>query len=268
MGSLHHLGSQGGEAFDFALRRERIGFRWPMGEHAQPRGQLVQTHGDGLAQVHRRLDRGGRNDQQTMAESQIGAREAVLFGSKYQRHPAAAREFLLYKGDQVWKQDDGVFRLAVSGRSRAEDESARGECFGKRWKLTGVAQQVRSPDGRPGFAPMSFERGYDGEMGEAEVSHGARGRAHVERVTGRNQNDFDWVELRGGRQDTIVLPRVPAGALHRESLRRRSSGWAERGRESRKIAAIFDLRSSEVFGCYKNFLPGINVENISGYLDK
>jgi hypothetical protein len=51
---------------------------------------------------------------------------------------------------------------------------------------------------------MRTIRSNDGEMCEAEVSHGTRDRADIERVTGRNENNVDAVALGLGEQEKNV----------------------------------------------------------------
>ena len=57
-----------------------------------PRRQLIQAHGNGLAQVHRGLARIGGNLHQHVAESEILAGESALLRSEDKRHAAAAGE--------------------------------------------------------------------------------------------------------------------------------------------------------------------------------
>ena len=59
----------------------------------RPANQFVQTHRDGLPQIHRNILRRGRNVQQPVAMAQIFIGQSKFLGAKEQRHAIRRRAF-------------------------------------------------------------------------------------------------------------------------------------------------------------------------------
>lgn len=70
--------------------------------------------------------------------------------------------------------------------------------------MAGVVEEIPGADGGCSFLPMGLVGSDDGELRKTEVGHGARGRANIERVAGRDEDDVEAVALGFGEQQPIV----------------------------------------------------------------
>lgn len=141
----------------------------------------------------------GDFDEQ-VAQGEVVTGEASLFGAEHESHAAAVSESLLDDRLQRGQRDDGLLRLTMRERSGANHEAAIGDGVGEAFRASGILEHLIGADGGLGFAPVGLVGVDDGEMGNAEVGHGASGRSYIERITGRDQDDGEAVALgRGGQ---------------------------------------------------------------------
>lgn len=177
------------------------------------RGQLVEADSDGLAQVHGGLVGVGGDLDEEVAVGEVFAGEAVFFPTEDKGNAACAGEFALDDGSEIGEGYDGLLGLAMGEGSGAKDEGAAGDGLCEVLRTFCLLEQFERPDGGFRFQPIGCEGGDDGEMREAEVGHGAGGRADVERVARGDQDDFDAVALRRFEQG-FILERERCGLLH------------------------------------------------------
>ena len=134
--SRAHAGScvEAGERGDCAGTR-RLGLRACLSRRSiwqnAPRRQLIQAHGNGLAQIHGGLARIGGNLHERVAKSEIFAGEPALLWPEDQRHAAATGKFGADKRRQLRERNHGLLGLAVRAGSRANHQRAIGHGLGK-----------------------------------------------------------------------------------------------------------------------------------------
>jgi methylthioribulose-1-phosphate dehydratase len=170
-----------------------------------PRGQLIQANGHGLAQVHRGLCGFGGDDRQQMTVTEVVAGEAAFLRTKHQRNLAAARQLAADALTELGQRHNRLLGLATGKRPGAHHQRAIGDGFGKALCARGVLENGFGADGRLRLPPVRLIRRDDGEMLDAEVRHGPRRRSNIERVARRNQDNLDAVELSFGEQGAIVV---------------------------------------------------------------
>ncbi len=85
-------------------------------------------------------------------------------------------------------------------RAGAEDKGAVCDSCGEVLRTVGVLEKTFGLDCGPGLAPVRLIGRDNGEMREAEVGHGARDGANVERVARTDEDDLDVVALGSGEQ--------------------------------------------------------------------
>jgi hypothetical protein len=186
------VGSAGGW---FGLRGVRRG---------KARGQLIKADSDGLAEIHGGLA-GVRGDlDQGVTEGEVFAHEAALFRSEDEGNAAAAVEFMLDDRSECGWRNGGLLGLAASKRGGAEDEGAMGDRLLQGFRACGSFEEFFRADGGAGFAPVGLVGCDNGEAGEAEVGHGARRGADVERVARGDEDDVDRIEMGCGGQSFIL----------------------------------------------------------------
>ena len=139
-----------------------------------------------------------------MAEGEVVAREAVLLRSKDERDATAPFQFKADQRREIGEKNHALFGLAVGQRSCADDQGAGCNGVGEGGMLLRVFKEIRRSDGGPGFSPVGFERSDYGQMRKAEVRHGPRRCANVERVAGRDKHDVEAVALEIDEQEMIV----------------------------------------------------------------
>jgi len=131
-----------------------------------------------------------------VAEREVFAGEAVFFGAEDEGDSAGRLiEFAGDDGGELVEENNGLFSFAMSQRAGAEDERAVANGLGKSRGLFGDVQKFGGTDSGAGFTPVRLVGGDRGEMGEAEVGHGARDGADVEGVARRDEDDGDAVAL-------------------------------------------------------------------------
>lgn len=167
--------------------------------------QIVKADRDRLPQVHGRLAGVRGNLDQSVAVGKIIAGEAVFLGAKYQGC-ACIGNMRGEDGDCLGKKQDGLVGFAMGASAGAGNERAVLQCFGEGRGLAGVREQFGRADGGACFAPVGLIGGDHGEAGKSEVGHGAGGRADVEGIARRNEDDVEPVALFGSEQEMIVEP--------------------------------------------------------------
>ena len=79
-------------------------------------------------------------------------------------------------------------RNAVADGGGADDERAVGDGFGDGGEFFGGDEDRSASDGGASLTEGGFVRLDDAHAEEAEVAHGASGRADVQRIARRDQN--------------------------------------------------------------------------------
>ena len=100
----------------------------------------------------------------------------------------------------------GMLKLASGGHGRADHQGAVGDGFGQRRVLPGRGEHVARMNRRAGFAERHVVRIHQAQLGEAEVAHGSRRGADVQRVPRRHQND---PKKRFVHRSSVALPETP-----------------------------------------------------------
>jgi len=171
---------------------------------------FIEADGDGLAEVHRRLRFAGVDDGDGVAPGEIVAGEAVFFRTEDEGNVVwFLVGVLLDQGFANFRSGFGeiqnfLYRPAAVERAGAENQGAVSHGFGESFIDFGLAEQIGSADGRLGFHPVLSVGGDDAQMMKAEVGHGARRRADVQRVAWGDEDDVDSGGLVGWDQDKIL----------------------------------------------------------------
>ena len=173
--------------------------------------QFVETNRDGLAKVHRRLARIGRNLHQQVAMGKIFPREAMLLWPEDERDAPSMTEFASNERSQVGQPHNGLFGPAMGERSCSRHQRAIPDCLGERIRLLGRAKQLGRAHCRTRFTPMGRIGGHDRKTRKAEVRHGARHRSYIERIARRDKHHAEPVALVFYGQVPIVGPVSIAG---------------------------------------------------------
>ena len=159
----------------------------------QSRGEFIETDGDGLAEIHRRLARVGRDGKETVAKGEIVAREAMFFGAEDEGDAPAAGKLVANDGSERWELDDRLLGPAGFECAGSEDKGCGGQCFSQCAPHFCALEQIFRANGRLGLVPVRFVRSDDGEVAEAEIRHGTGDRADVERIARGDEDDVDGV---------------------------------------------------------------------------
>ena len=96
-------------------------------------------------------------------------------------------------------------QFSVANRRRADHELAIGHRFGHAVVLFRVLRHVGGAHGGPRFAKSRVVRIHHPQAGKAEVAHRARGRADVERIVRRHQDNAQAVETGRSGQGAFIL---------------------------------------------------------------
>ncbi len=124
-----------------------------------------------------------------MAVAQILVREAEPLRAKQKRHRARP-QLLAYKPGARFKPSDGMLQFPVTDRRRPHHQRAIGHSLGHAGKLLrGRKNPSRSPNRRTRLAKCPFVRVHHPQTGEAEIAHGPRRGANVERIARRHQDN-------------------------------------------------------------------------------
>jgi len=172
----------------------------------------------------------GGNHDEPMAQREVVASEAAFFRAEDDGDPAAAGELVLKDRREAGQRKHGLFGFPSRRRRRAKDKRAAGDSLGKALRAAGFLEEFLGANGRFTFAPVRLVGGDDGEPREAEVGHGPRRSTYIKRVSRRDQDELDAIELRFSEQEVIV-ERERAGC-YTAKTHRRSSGRMTLGREA------------------------------------
>jgi len=197
---VQRVEKHGGDAFDFGGRREVNFFRRARGFCVAD--DFVEADGHRLAQIHRNVFFARGNADQPVAVAEILVGEAEFFRAEEQRDAARA-ESLADQANAVLGTPQGMVQLAVADGSGSHDERAIGDGIRDALELLRIRKHGRGADGRARFAKRRLVRLDHAQMAEAEVAHGARGRANVERIARRDQNDAQTVEFSRSQQGRL-----------------------------------------------------------------
>src|SRR5579863_542582 len=108
--------------------------------------------------------------------------------------------------------------LSLSHSAGGNYESAIGNCVGDVLELFGGGENVRCPDRGTRLAKRRPVRIDHAQMREAEVTHGARGGANIERIARGNQHYTQTVEFRGEWRQAAILCHGSGQTAKRKSL--------------------------------------------------
>ncbi len=208
IGGLHRMRRVGGGAHDlFDDTGQKIeaggGGSGIAGGRLLPRGlrlrgaggKLIQTDGDGLAQIHRGLAGIGGNLNQDVAMGEILAGESVFFRAEDEGYASTAAQLLGDERSQRGKRNDRLLWLTVCEGSSACDQSTAGDGLGQIRRFHGIQEQLWRSHCRAGLAPCGRKGRDDVEMRKAEVGHRAGGRSDVEGIAWRDQHHVKPVAL-------------------------------------------------------------------------
>ena len=95
----------------------------------------------------------------------------------------------------VFQAPERLLQCPVADRGGADDQRAIGHGFGNGFELFGACEHVRRTDGGARLTKRGLVRIHDAQVAEAEVAHGAGGRADIQRVARRDEHDAQAVEL-------------------------------------------------------------------------
>jgi len=142
------------------------------------------------------------------------AGQTVLLRSEDEGHAAGIRECINGQRTKLRQCNHALFRLAMGEGSGARHQCAFCERLGERGELPGVFEQLRRPYGRPSFAPVGGVRRNHREPLKAEVGHGPRRSADIERIARADEDNLDTVALGLVKQGFIVeKPRSSGGGI-------------------------------------------------------
>ena len=134
-----------------------------------------------------------------MAEVLVG--EATLLRAK-QNSNKATDKMLAEEACGLVQAADRVLQLPKAHGSGAHNQGAIFDGLRDGLELFGFGEQRLGTNGGTGFAKGQFVGIYDAQMEKAEVAHGARGGADIERVARGDKNDPQAVGFGIGGQDS------------------------------------------------------------------
>ena len=158
----------------------------------------------------------GWDDAEQVTATEVVAREAALLRPENQRNASSAGQFGGDAAAEIGQRHHRLLGLAGSERPGADHQRAIFDGIREALRAFGVLEEGFGPNGRLGLAPVRLIGRDDREMREAEVGHGSRRRADVERVARRDEHDLDAVELAGGEQGAILV-RDPVSGVRPDS---------------------------------------------------
>ena len=166
--------------------------------------QLIETNGNRLAQIHGDVVLAGGNVHQPVAVAEVRVRQPALFRAEKQRDPAGCGcQPLANQARAGFKALQRMLQRALADRGGAHDQRAIRDGFGHRCVLFRPREHLGRADGRTRVAKRRRVRVHDAQAGKAEIAHGARGRADVERVARGDKNDAQAIGLRGCSQERL-----------------------------------------------------------------
>jgi hypothetical protein len=136
-----------------------------------------------------------------VAMAEIVIRQAAFFRTEQQSHAASRAQPLADELRTFGQYFEWLAQFPITGSGGAHNQGAIRHGFCHAAILLRLRQQWRRAHSGTGFAERRFIRIHHSQAGKAQVAHGPRRRANVERIAGRNQHDADAVEFRISRQE-------------------------------------------------------------------
>jgi hypothetical protein len=202
-----------GEALDFSSLRQLQILRLPL--RFGIANQFVQANSDSLSEVHRNIFFARGNTHQPVAMAKIFVRQAEFLGAEEQRD-VARTEPLANQARAVFESPQRMLQFTVTHRRGSHHERAIRNRRGNGLELFGPCKQLRSTDGGARLAKSRVVRIYHAQAAKAEIAHGARGSAHVERVARRHQHNAQAIEIGRRSQESSFYATL---AIYRDSPR-------------------------------------------------
>ena len=150
-----------------------------------------------MAEIHGAF---GADAQQPVAVGHVVVREAELLGAEEQRH-RRRRQALADQSSAVFDRAKGVLQFAMAERCGSDHEAAIGDRLGQRREFFGIAQDLVRVHRGTSLLKRDVIRVHQPQSREAEVAHGSRCRADVERVA-RGDQDDPQVVVKATARDT------------------------------------------------------------------
>src|SRR5260370_39121818 len=122
-----------------------------------------------------------------MAIAEIVVRQPEFFGSEEQGN-RRRREMLANQAAAVFNRPQWMLQFTMPERCGAHYQSAVGNRVGECLEFLGVPKNFLSVHGGTRFLIGNIVWIDESQVLEAEVGHGSRGRADVQRVSAANQN--------------------------------------------------------------------------------
>jgi hypothetical protein len=188
------IGGRGGETF--LLFRDSLGIA----------GELVEADGHGLAQIHGAVLFTSRNAQEPMAVAEVRIRKAALLRTEKKGNATVGKVFA-DEGSGLLKTADRVLQLTLPNSCGSNNEVAILDGFSESLELLGTHEQRRGADGGTRFSKGQLVGVHHTKMEEAEIAHGAGGRADVEGIPRFDENDAQVIEFGARRQERRVYCR-------------------------------------------------------------
>ena len=146
-----------------------------------------------------------RNIQEPMAMTEIGIGKSALLRTEQQSNTAAGRAAQMF-ADHRRPGIQGVKRMlefTMTPGGGPNDKSAIGDSAGNRLMFLRVGEKFRRANSRTRFAKRQIIWIDHAQIAEAEIAHGARRRANIERIARGYQDHAQAVEFRWKRQDQL-----------------------------------------------------------------
>ncbi len=168
--------------------------------------EFIETDGHGLPEVHGAMFFSGGDAEEPMAVAEVFIRKTTFLRAK-KKSDAAAREMFAEETGGLIEAANRVLGLAATDGSRSDDERAVRDGFSDGLEFFGAGEQRCGADGGSRLTKSQLIGIHHAKMGDAEVAHGAGGRADVEGVARGDENDAQVVEFGLGRQQRRVYSR-------------------------------------------------------------
>jgi len=139
--------------------------------------------------------------QEPMAVAEVFIGEATLLRTEKKGNKATGKVLVEVTCGLV-QAADRMLQLPKAYGSGSHNEGAILDGFRDGLELSCSGQQRRGADGGTGLAKGQFVGIHDAQVEKAEVAHGARGGADVERVARGDKNDPQPVGFGIGCQDS------------------------------------------------------------------
>ena len=123
----------------------------------------------------------------------------------------------------MFESANRVLRLAFADGGGSHHKRAIRDGLGDGSEFFGSCEQRRSSNGGTSFAEGEFIGIYHAKMEEAEVAHGTRGGAHIERIARLDEDDAQMVEFGLSRQGSEFTPREKQSSMEVKSQGRSST---------------------------------------------